>query len=182
MRGSRPHPLPARIEERAVCDARPAAKPIDDDLDARSRLGSLRRHPCQPDHVTDRLAPSRARHAPGGEPLDHDLRAFGREDVLLHREADEALLLLALREVLERELADKVVLVQLREPRHAGREEVGLRVRVLSDDDVALLEAEHALRLEAERSRSLRDERIPQMLTGGAREVELVAELADEAD
>src|SRR6185503_13007338 len=60
--------------------------------------------------------------------------------------------------------------------------EVGLRVRVLADDDVALLETEHPLRLEAERPRAARDERIPQVLAGRAREVELVPELPDEAD
>ena len=95
---------------------------------------------------------------PAGRPSIDDLGALGREHVLLHREADEPLLLLALREVLERELPDEVVLVQLRQPGHVRRVEVRLRVRVLADDDVALLEAEHTLRLEAERPRALSDE------------------------
>ena len=59
---------------------------------------------------------------------------------------------------------------------------VDLRIRVLPDEDVLLLQAQHALRLEPERPRSRRGERVPDVpgLDRGA--VELVAELADEAD
>src|SRR3990172_5791903 len=175
---SRSHPLPGGIEEGAVRDAGATPQAINLDLDARPRLRAIGRNPCEPDYLADRFAPARARDPAGGQALDDDLRAFGGENVFLHRKAAEPLLLLALREVLERVLADEVVLVELREPRHPGRVEVRLRVGVLPDDDVPLLEPENALRLEAERTRALGHEPAPQILAGGAREVELVPELA----
>ena len=57
----------------------------------------------------------------------------------------------ALLHVLERPLADEVVLVELDDPRHARLEDVRLGVGVLADEDVHLLEAEDPLRLEPER-------------------------------
>src|SRR5262249_59743258 len=72
--------------------------------------------------------------------------------------------------------------VEVEDPGHPGREKVRLRVGVLTDDHVPLLETEHALRLEPEGGRAGGDERIPEVLGRARRAVELVAELADEPD
>ena len=128
------------------------------------------------------LAAARARDPTGRPAVDDDLRTLGGHDVVLHREADQPLPLLPRGEMLDRELADEVVLVELRQPVHVRGEEVRLGVRVLADDDVSLLEAKHALRLEPERARAGGDDRVPEELARRAREMELVAELPDEAD
>ena len=64
--------------------------------------------------------------------------------------------------------------------------EVRLGVGVLTDDHMALLETEDSLGLEPERRdvevASLLEQRVPDVIRVRAREVELVAELADEAD
>ena len=84
--------------------------------------------------------------------------------------------------MLDRKLADEVVLVHLRQPRHRRGEEVRLGVGVLSDDDVPLLESQDPLGLEPEGTGAFGDEAVPQKLGGWARTVKLVSELADEAD
>src|SRR5438132_826098 len=69
---------------------------------------------------------------------------------------------------------------------HARLEHVRLGVGVLADKDVHLLESEDPLRLETERTdaevRAVLQERVPDELAVGAREVQLVAEFADEPD
>ena len=86
--------------------------------------------------------------------------------------------------VLERPAADEVLLlVELDDPRHRGAVGRRLRVGVLADDHVQLLQAQDALRLEPERPRApAADQRVPHVLAVGGREVDLVADLADEAD
>ena len=60
---------------------------------------------------------------------------------------------------------------------------VRLGVGVLADDDVLLLEAQDALRLEPERPHvAVRQQRVPEVLAVGRGAVDLVAELAGEAD
>src|SRR5207253_9952333 len=116
----------------------------------------------------------------------HDLAALGGHRAVRHLEADEQLARPALARELERPLADEVLLLELRDPRHVRVEHVRLGVGVLADDDVLLLEPEDALRLETERLdpeiAAALEQRVPQMLAVRAREVQLVAELADEAD
>ena len=72
---------------------------------------------------------------------------------LRHLEADEHRLEPALLHVLDRPLADEVVLVELDDPGHRRLERVRLGVGVLADEDVHLLEAQDALGLEPERRR-----------------------------
>ena len=89
--------------------------------------------------------------------------------------------------VLERPLADEVlVLVELDDPRHRRAVGRGLRVGVLADDDVQLLQAQDALGLEAEGADAVLgaglEDRVPHVLAVGGGEVDLVADLADEAD
>ena len=89
--------------------------------------------------------------------------------------------------VLERPLADEVLLlVELDDPRHRGAERRRLGVGVLADEDVHLLQAQDPLRLEPERPQPERlagaQQRVPDVLAVGRREVDLVADLADEPD
>jgi len=114
-----------------------------------------------------------------GSAVAHHLCALGGQGVDRQREADETL---AHRDVRERPLSDEVFFVLLDDPRHAGSDQIRLRIGVLTDDHVCLLETEHALRLEPERSRAACDQGVPQMLGDTRRAVQLVAELADEAD
>ena len=73
-----------------------------------------------------------------------------------------------------------VLLVELGEPRHSGLEHVRLGVGVLADEDVQLLEAEHALRLEPERHRAPVEEQFQPagILAAEARQV-IIPELID---
>src|SRR5205823_5247228 len=127
-----------------------------------------------------------ARDATARAPGAHDLPALRRHRAVRHLEADQELARAALLRVLERPLADEVLLVELRDPRHVRVEDVRLRVGVLADDNVLLLETEDPLRLEPERLDAevgaALEQRVPEVLAVQAREVELVAELADEAD
>ena len=86
----------------------------------------------------------------------------------------------------ERPLPDEVVLVELDDPGHVRAQRVGLRIGVLPDDDVLLFEPEDPLCFETERLRAkigaALEQRVPEVLGADAREVELVAELADESD
>ena len=149
-------------------------------------LGEVGRHPGHADRLAEVVAPARARHAAAGAAVDDDLAALERHDAVLHLEADELLAEAALEHVLERPLADEVVLVELGDPGHRRLEHVRLRVGVLADEDVHLLEAQDPLRLEAERPDAevgaALEDRVPDVLAVRAREVDLVAELADEAD
>src|SRR5439155_10469348 len=133
----------------------------------------------------DLVAPARARHAPGRAAVEHDLAALGGNDAVLHLEADEQVAEAALAHVLERTLADEVVLLELDDPGHVRLEGVRLGVGVLADDDVHLLQPQDALRLEAKGADlelgPEREDRVPEVLGVGARDVDLVAELADEA-
>src|SRR5271163_4329179 len=84
-------------------------------------------------------------------------------------------------------LADELLLlVQLDSPGHAGSERRRLRVRVLADDEMLLLQAQDALWLQPERPDALGlpgdQDRVPYVLPVGGREVDLVPELTDEAD
>ena len=88
---------------------------------------------------------------------------------------------------LERPAADEVLLlVELDDPRHRGAERRRLGVGVLADEDVQLLQAQDALRLEPERPQAVLgarlEQRVPEVLAVRGREVDLVADLADEAD
>src|SRR5207253_9853247 len=107
------------------------------------------------------LAVARARDTAGGAAVDDNLRALLRQRI--GGEPDELLARVALLLELERALADEVVLVELRQPRHPRRPQVRLRVGVLADDHVLLLEPEDPLRLESERGRALGDEAAPEL-------------------
>src|SRR5207244_8420046 len=120
-------------------------------LELRTLLGELGRHPRHPDRLADALAPARARHTAARPSVDDDLTALRRDGAVRHLEADEPLAEAALPDVLERPLADEVVLLELDDPGHAGLERVRLGVGVLADDDVRFLEPEHALPLAPER-------------------------------
>ena len=124
---------------------------------------------------------------PGGLPVDDDLTPFDRDRAGRALEADEHPAQAAVEDLLRRPLADELeLLVVLHEPRHRRLVEVRLRVRVLADDDVTLLEPQDPLRLEPERRclqvGALLEQRVPDVLGERAREVQLVAELADEAN
>src|SRR5207245_7861104 len=110
----------------------------------------------------------------------------GRHDAVRHLAADQLLAEAALLHVLERPFADEVVLVELRDPGHAGLEHVRLGIGVLADEDVHLLEPQDALWLEPERTdpeiRAVLEQGVPEVFAVRAREVQLVAELADEPD
>src|SRR5262249_22265651 len=86
----------------------------------------------------------------------------------------------------DRTLADEERLALRDGPGHVGLVRVGEAIRVLADDDVALLEAQHALGLDAEGPDAQRlssfHEGVPHMLAEVRGHVDLVAELADEAD
>src|SRR4051794_32754962 len=155
---------------------------VDANRDPRTVLRALRLHPREADHRAESLADPRARHATRRPPVLDDLRAFLRQRPVRNREADEPLLDPALLDEFDSPLADEVVLLLLDDPRHAGRQEIRLGVGVLADDHVRLLEAQHALGLEPERDRALRNQSVPQMFRSTRRAVQLVPELADKAD
>ena len=160
---------------------------VDLDVERRAVLGELERDDRHADHLVELLAPANAGDPPGrdcrrrrpGRPRA-GTRPFG------HLEADEHPVETALADLLDRPLADEVVLVELDDPRHRRLERIRLRVGVLADQDVHLLEAQDALGLEAERRGvpflARLEQRVPDVLAERAREVDLVAELADEAD
>src|ERR671912_2717599 len=82
--------------------------------------------------------------------------------------------------------AGEVILVELDQRAQTGAVSPGEPVGVLSDDEVTLLQAQDALRLYAERSYaevgSSFHERLPHVEPIGGGYVDLVAQLASEAD
>ena len=86
----------------------------------------------------------------------------------------------------DRALADEERLPAGDRPFHPGLVREGEAVRVLADDDVALLQPQDALRLDAERADAERlagfGQQVPKRCAVGSRAVDLVAELAHEAD
>src|SRR5215211_5753041 len=157
--------------------------------DLRPWRGEVRGDEAQADRT-----PQRGRHAARRYPAHnlvfplHDLARFrGDQRAVVRLQADEpprAALDLALPHQLG--LAREVVLVQ---PDHASEAYiVGSRepVGVLTYDQVSLLQAQDALRLYAEwpytEVRAALHERLPDVQPVGGRHVDLVAELAGEAD
>jgi hypothetical protein len=132
------------------------------------------------DHLTSLVT------RPAERPSTTTWPPFRRHRTVLHHKADEALARPLRGDALERPAADEVVLIELDDPRHPGGDRVRLRVGVLPDEDVLLLQAQDPLRLEPERPAAevgaRLEERVPEVLTIGARAVQLVAKLADEAD
>ena len=89
--------------------------------------------------------------------LVDDHRALGRHVAVGEREADQRGRRRPLGVVLERPLADEVLLlVELDDPRHRGAERRRLRVGVLADEDVHLLQAQDPLGLQPERPQPVR--------------------------
>src|SRR5205809_5160638 len=183
---SRSQPLPLGIEEGTQPDARRLEPAVDADLEPRVLLRQPRRHPREPDRLRELRTPARARDTTCRPPVDHDLAALERDDAVLHLEADEPFAITLLVDLRERPLPDEVVLVELDDPGHVRAQRVGLRIGVLPDDDVLLFEPEDPLCFETERLRAkigaALEQRVPEVLGADAREVELVAELADESD
>src|SRR5205814_3213303 len=106
---SRAQLLPVRIEEGPEAHSCPFEPPVDLDLEGAALFPQGSRHPGHADGAADLLAPARARHAPGGAAVEHDLAAFGGNDAVLHLEADEEVAERALAHVPERAPADEVV-------------------------------------------------------------------------
>src|SRR5439155_9370266 len=127
-------------------DARRFEPAVDSDLEPRILLRQLGRDPGEADRPADLRAPARARHATGRPAVDDDLTALERDDAVRHLEAHEPLAIAAFLDLLERPLADEVVLVDLDDPRHVRAQRVRFRVGVLADDDVLLLEPENPTR------------------------------------
>ena len=128
-----------------------------------------------------------ARDPPRRLAADHDLAALYRDRAGRALEADEHPLEAAVCDLLGRPFPDPVeLLVVLHEPWHRRLVQVRLGIGVLAHDHVALLEPQDPLGLEAERLRieigGLLEDRVPHVLGERTRKVELVAELADEAD
>src|SRR5262249_54479466 len=185
-RVSRLEPRAIGIEERAEVDAHRHRLPVDDDVERSSLDRKSDRHDRETDHLAQLVAAADARDSPGGLPADDDLTALERDLARRALEAGKHPPEPTFGHLLGRPLAGEGVLVSLEGPGHRGFEQVRLRVGVLADDHVTLLEAEDALRLEPEGTRTevgaaLQD-LVPHVLGMRAREVQLVAELADEAD
>jgi hypothetical protein len=117
--------------------------------------------------------------------VDH-ARALGRHPAPRAGEPDEPLGRRLGVEALEATLAEEVVLVGLDRPAEPDLERIGFRVRVLSDEDVLLLQPEDPLRLQTERTDPVRlpgrDDLVPHVLPVHRRHVDLVPQLADEPD
>src|SRR5215218_2550854 len=156
--------------------------------DLRPWRGEVRGDEAQADRT-----PQRGRHAARRYPAHdlvfplHDLARFrGDQRAVVRLQADEPRAAPDLTLPHQLGLAREVVLVQPDHPPEAhivgSREPVG----VLAHDEVSLLEAQDALRLYAERSytevRAALHERLPDVQPVGGRHVDLVAELAGEAD
>ena len=144
--------LPVRVEERPQAHVRPLEPSVDLDEERRARPRRARRaprpsrSPCRARSLQRALVtrppgrPSTTIWPPSGGTTPFSISkptSCSRKPRSLH--------------VLERPLAHEVVLVELDDPGHVRLERVRLRVGVLPDEDVHLLEAEDALRLEAER-------------------------------
>ena len=146
----------------------------------------VRGHPRQPDHATDGLAPPRRGDPADPRSLPDHGRAFGRQPALRRREPDEPLTRAPFLQVSERPQTEEVLLVVLHHPAEPGLVRIGFGVRVLSHEDVLLLQAEDPLGLEAEGDDPLGaaglHHGVPQVLAVGGREVDLVARLPHEAD
>ena len=169
--------------------SRPQAPPVVGDRDLGAVLGQRGGHPRHPDHLAELGRAARARDL-----ADRPVAVVGEHRGALvghvavgQREADERRLGRLLGGALERPPADEVLLlVELDDPRHRGAVGRRLRVGVLADEDVHLLQAQHPLRLEAERADAVLgarlQHRVPEVLAVRGRVVDLVADLADEAD
>src|SRR5262245_62067815 len=85
-----------------------------------------------------------------------------------------------------RPLADKERLALADRPAHRRLIGMGQAIGILTDDDMPLLEPHHALRLDPERldaeGCARGRQRVPERFAQARRRVDLVAELADEAD
>src|SRR5215210_731905 len=152
------------------------------------RCGEVRGDEAQADRT-----PQRGRHAARGYSahdvtlLFHDLARFGgNQRAVVRLQSDEPKADVALALPLQLGLAGEVVFVQL--DHKAETHIVGScePVGVLAHDEVALLQAQDALCLDAEgqdsQVRAALYERLPHVQPGGCGHVDLVAELAGEAD
>src|SRR5215469_13241292 len=181
------HPPPVRVDVRMLrldlrLDAAAARQPHGDHG---ARLGQPRLDLRQADR-----AAQRRRHPAGGDPPGdhgpvHDqaglLRHYRSVDRLQPDQPGPAGALPG-----ELGLADEVVLVQLDRPVQPGAEAPGQAVGVLADDEVALLQPQDPLGLDAERGRAqvpaVLQQRLPDVQPVAGRDVQLVAHLAGEAD
>src|SRR5215217_3172360 len=156
--------------------------------DLRPRRGKVRGDEAQADRT-----PQRGRHAARGYPAHdltfprHDLaRLRGDQRAVVRLQADEpkAAVVLALPRQLG--LAREVAFVQPDHPTEAHIVGSCEPVGVLAYDEVALLQAQDALRFYPEGSyaevRAALHERLPYVQSVGGGHVDLVAELAGEAD
>ena len=160
--------------------------PVDLHVEAAAVDGEVERNDREPDHLVELGCCAHARDAPGRDCRRRRPGRPRRESPGRALEADEHPPEPALGDLLGRPLADEVRLVGLHDPRHRRLEQVRLGVGVLAHDHVPLLEAEDPLGLETERRGpeigAALEQRVPHVLGVRARQVQLVAELADESD
>ena len=145
-------------------------------------------HVGEADHLVQR-----GRAHSGGDAAD-DLLALQHQVAFLgagvavvgEREADQFAGQRLLGLDLRRAAADEERLGLGDRPGHVGLPDAGEAVGVLADDDVAFFEAQHALGFDAEGADAFgpagRHQRVPQGFALACRHVDLIAELADEAD
>ena len=185
---SRLQPLAGRVEERAEVHAssatgRPSTCTSKRPPSTASSCGTI----ASPITLPSSALPADARHAARRDAVDDDLAALDRDRAGRALEADEHPAEAAVGDLLRRPLADPLeLLVVLDEPRHRRLEQVRLGVGVLARRSRGPSRAggSAAARGRTARRRGRRplEERVPDVLGERAREVELVAELADEAD
>src|SRR6266498_5875171 len=111
---SRAQPLALGVEERSEADGRLVEAAVDRDEELGAVARQLGGHPGHSDHLAQLGTPARARD-PAHRPalLDDDLAPLRRHAAVLHLETDELLAGAACSHMLERPLADEVVLVEL---------------------------------------------------------------------
>src|SRR6266852_3882616 len=159
-------------------------------LERSGRLHGARRKrsptPGHPDAGVLNVAPPARAHAPDRSISLHDGGTFGRRLATFDRKAHQPLERAMLLKVDQRPAPEKIRLVQLDDPGQACR--VGCRegIRVLADDEVLLLEAQDSLGFEAEGGDAEVVARlhqlVPEVHAVGARRMDLVTQLAHEAD
>src|SRR5579862_22654 len=136
----------------------------------------------------ERRGAADARDATRNAPIGDDEIALAQTlaQVARELESDQRLAARTLRNDGETALADEELLVHLDRPGHIELERIGDAVGVLADDDVSLLEPQHALRLHTEGpdpvSTTRLVERAPQLSAVLRGRVDLIAQLAHEPD
>ena len=148
--------------------------------------GVLRGQPGEADGLAERRAPLAARDPADVAAVADDRRPFGGHGRADHLETCEDVARPALSGRGECVPPDEVGALALDQPAHRRTARIGQGVGVLADDGVLLLEPEHPLGLHAEGPdpgvRARRHQGVPQVRGLVGRDVELVGQLADEAD